>query len=99
MLKRETGTPAAARFAAIEQGITSLRACAHWLDATRIRVLDVHFRRADYRPEITVEASPRLRILLGDDCANHRRGCDCRGTFYGWIAVRYGCLLRWEEFV
>ena len=85
------------RLLAIDAHINNLKRCLLWLTETGVPIISVNLCRGRARPEITVAGGPRLRILLGRDCANVKRRCDGMLTFYGWVALRYECLLKWEE--
>ena len=87
----------AAALAELDQHLDNLRRCLHWLCGDGFAVIRVEMRRQRSLPQITVAPSPRLHIVLRDECANIGRRQDGALTVYLWIAQRHGCDILWEE--
>lgn len=89
----------AAALADIDAHIDNLKACVHWLIDNGVAIISADLRRGRFKPRITVVASPLLHILFKDDTSGAGQHWDiCMGrTVYDWVAVRYGCEIRWES--
>lgn len=88
----------AAALAEIDGHIDNLRLCVHWLISAGVFIVGADLKRGRHRPEITVGASPYLYMLLKDDCsAGQHWDTDLGRTVYDYVAVRYGCKIKWSE--
>lgn len=83
--------------AEIDGHLDDLRLCIHWLVAQGVAVLSVDMRRGRAQPTIEVAPSPWLHVLFQGDCANIVRRQDGALTVFTWVAIRYGCEIRWNE--
>lgn len=88
----------AAALADIDAHLGNLKACVHWLIDNGIAIVGADMRRGRHKPRITVADSPRLYILLKDDAASAGQHWDKTAgcPLHDWVAVRYGCEIRWE---
>lgn len=89
----------AAALADIDAHIGNLKACVHWLIGAGIAIISADLRRGRHKPRITVVASPLLHILLKDDATGAGQHWDktLGRPVFDWVAVRYGCEIRWED--
>lgn len=94
----------AAALAEIDQHLKNLKMCVHWLVEAGINVQDVEMKKGVDLPQILVAASPWLFVLFKDDYTfagqqpvdRNRPGA---GKICRWMAIRYGCVVKWEEVV
>ena len=96
---RASESARAAALADIDAHIGNLKACVHWLIANGIAIISADLRRGRFKPRITVVASPYLHILFKDGAAGAGQHWDAYlgRTVYDWVAIRYGCEIRWED--
>ena len=76
-----------------------LKACVRWLIDHGVSVVSADARRYNPKPLVVVVASPLLRPLFGDDAASAGQHWDriLGRTMHDWVAVRFGCEIRWES--
>jgi hypothetical protein len=77
--------------------VDNLKRCLQWLINQGICVNSVLMDREKSLPHINVSASPWLHILFRNDCADIGQRQEGNLKIVPWIAVRHGCLIRWEE--
>jgi|APTNR8051073442_1049403.scaffolds.fasta_scaffold02631_8 hypothetical protein len=94
---RDRASARAAMLKSFDEQADNIRTCVHWLSGHNVDILAVDLRRGRHRPYVTVAATTLLHSLLQDDCATVERKQQGAGVVYTWAAVRFGCLIRWQE--
>lgn len=74
------------------KGMERADCCAKWLKAQGFTVLSVHVGRRN--PRIEILPSHLCKKLDGAVYITERSN---QGTKRGWVALRHGCEVRWEE--
>jgi hypothetical protein len=93
----EHATCRAQTMAETDEHLNNMKRCLRWLIDNGVFVIEARMARELTLPNITVAASPWLHILFRNDCADVGQRQEGNLKFVPWIAVRHGCLIRWEE--